>query len=188
MKMNKKIFLPVLAVALMLAGSLLSSCSSNNEKLEIPTAKTATLKSVLYIMDPMLDYCDMTVTYDGTTTTITADNTTATTYMGYDVREYVILNQSYSTFPQTITMNAKCQPKAGYDFSKLEKADYCFAVIHEFGNDNDNKFGHLGYSETFLPGKGFKFATATEAQIQKRVNADITSTVSFTSASEADVK
>ncbi len=31
MKMNKKIFLPVLAVALMLAGNLLSSCSSNNE-------------------------------------------------------------------------------------------------------------------------------------------------------------
>ncbi len=93
--MNKKILLPVLAVALMLAGCLLSSCSSNNDEVVTSKAKTATVKSVLYIMDPMLDYCDMTVTVGGNTTTLTSSNTTTTTYKGYDVRKYEIMEQSY---------------------------------------------------------------------------------------------
>lgn len=185
--MNKKIYLPFLAVALMLAGCVLSSCSSNNDELKKATAKTATLKSALYIMDPMLDYCDITVTIGGETTTLTASNTTTTTYMGYNVRKYDIVSQSYTSFPQTIAIDAKCQAKEGYDLKSLGKSDYCFCIVSEIGNDNNDTFDHLVNEDSFLPTKNYKFDEVDEAKAKSQISRRINTTITFNTASSADV-
>ncbi len=193
--MNKKIILPFLALALMLAGCILISCKDNNGT-GLDTGKAAKAQCALYIMDQMFDYCDMTVTIDGTTVTLTTDNTTATTYTSeigktYNVRKYDITDKSFFTFPSSFSYEAKCQPKSDISISSLGTVDFCFAVITEVHNDSEDSWDHINCSNTFQPSQNLNIAKVIEKSGEEGalnlLTKDITTTITFSSAKSVDV-
>ena len=149
-KMNKKLFLPLFAMALMLAGCMMASCSSDDNKNENKgdqdkedvkpeTKPEATAKSTIFMSDTVFNMVDLSFTYDGKTVELTKENTKDTVIMTlsgqFHVRKYVMYTKTFTEFPATYKFITKRHVKEGVDMKKAPEFDDYFYVKTEFASN-----------------------------------------------------
>lgn len=201
--MNKKIFLPLLAIALMLAGCMLTSCSNaNNGEREQPydpsnDPTTIMSQSTVTFASFIFDYCNISVTYDGKTVALTNDNTEETTvkdeFGSYTVRKYMVLADTCKVFPKTITYTCKCQPKDGVDFLTIKDEDYYRSFESKVENDKNSWLSRKIENESkILLGMELNEADPEDdlfkALVKKYFNFETTVTFTLKEADMAEVK
>ncbi len=143
--MKTKFFWTLIAiVAMAVSGMALTSCGGDSKDEPTPsepTAKTATAKATIYIAADMLDKFDVTATIDGKVVTLTAANTTKTTYQDEEVRTYTV-TETYTTFPASQKVSVSAKFKSDFNAKTAEPSNYCLWVDESVSNDIDKWSTH----------------------------------------------
>lgn len=182
--MKSKILSVLVGMAMIVAGVTFTSCGDDDDNI-VPTSKatTATVQPSVYVAEDMLTYYDVTVTVDGTAVTLTKDNTTSETELGYPLRKYKPAATVYKAFPSTMTVVAHCTKKSNVELSDMDDSDYCMYVKADYSNDNKDKVSTLSVSTQYLYSAGLYYTEMKEETLNTFIDRTITTTYTMSSAS-----
>lgn len=194
--MNSKVHSFIIAVAMMLAGVTLTSCSSSDDTPSTSKARKAAARVMVYFADDMLNYYDVTCTVDGTPVVLTRSNTVEDVYtinalvekIDYNVRKYTTPVTTFTHFPDSMVVTAQATVKAGVDLKTVESMDLCLYLHSEIDNDNDGKWSALEIKEgsfSFIP--GVDFSRMPDATLAKYTTRSRTLKIVFDAADQCKV-
>ncbi len=206
--MKKRLFLPLFAMALMLAGCMIASCSNDDnnsdqkkndeeqKKEDTDTKVEVTAKSTIYMSDTVFNMVDLSFTYDGKTVELTKENTKDTTVIfldgPYHVRKYVMYTKTTTEFPTTYTFITKRHVKDGVDMKKAPEFDFYFNVSTEFTN-NPVKLWSIDSDAKEVGYRGFDFGkydtpeNPADEMIDEVFNVEEETTVTITDGNHATI-
>lgn len=182
--MKSKILSVLVGMAMIVAGVAFTSCGGDDDDI-VPSSKatTATVQPSVYVAEDMLTYYDITVTVDGTAVTLTKDNTTSETDLGFAFRKYKPAATVYKAFPSTMTVVAHCAKKSNVELSDMDDSDYCMYVKADYSNDNKDKVSTLNVSSQFRYSAGLHYTKMDEETLNTFIDRTITATYTMSSAS-----
>lgn len=196
--MNNKIFSLLMAMAMVVAGVTLTSCSDDENEVK-PSGKAteAYLTTTVYVAEPMLEYYDATCTVDGQTVTLTKDNTVAEdkTIDGllFNLRKYTFAVKTYKSFPSTLNIEQSVKVKSGVDLKTIDRLDqFAMYTYVDFGNNNTTNYADgewktiTGqYGNVFK--KGVRFSEMTDEGRSYYQQPTLTTTITLSAADAANI-
>ena len=182
--MKSRILSVLVAMAMIVAGVAFTSCGDDDDDI-VPVSKatTATVQPSVYVAEDMLNYYDITVTVDGSEVTLTKDNTTGVTDLGYNLRKYKPAASVFKAFPTKMTVVAQCAKKSTVELSDMDDTDYCLYVTADYSNDNKDNVSALSVSSRYLFSAGLHYTKMDEETLNSFINRTITATYTMSSAS-----
>ncbi len=182
--MKSKILSVLVGMAMIVAGVAFTSCGGDDDD-DSPSgqATTASVQPALHVLEEMLNYYDVTVSIDGTTVTLTKDNTVSETKMGAEYRKFMPAATVYKTFPSTMTVVAHCTKKSNVQISDMDGSDYSMYMTVDYSNDNRDKVSTLNASSEYRYGAGLRYTKMDETMLNKFIDRTITGTFTMNSAS-----
>lgn len=197
--MNNKFFSILIAMAMVVAGLTLASCSDDEDEKVKPNniATEAYLTPTFYVSEAMMDYFDATCTINGKTVTLTKDNTQAENItvdsIVFKLRKYTADSNTFKSFPSSFTIVQNVKAKSGVILKDIGRLDQFVMYTHVgFANNNTSRFsdgewktitGKLG--SVFQ--KGVHFDQLIDEDLKNYKNTVLTTTVNMTAADEATV-
>lgn len=197
--MNNKFFSILIAMAMVVAGLSLASCSDDEDENVKPNNKAteAYLTPTIYVSEAMMDYFDASCTIDGKTVTLTKDNTQAETMtvdsIVFKLRKYTGAAKTFKSFLSSFTIVQNVKAKPGVTLKNIGRLDQFVMYTHVgFANNNTSRFtdgewktitGKFG--SVFQ--KGVYFDRLIDEDLKNYKNTVLTTTVNMTTADEATV-